>query len=288
MQYRTSYPRNIEPLVFGYPYTWYFDPPNHRISNYPWYLLSIVCWPPTHGIFTPYPWYIEHLSMVFWPHYPWYLDTPTNGILTPLPIGYRTTHGISNNLPMVFWSSSQSLIEPLIHGILISVLLVFWPFYRWHIKPTIHGILDPPPMVFWLPTHGISNLLSMVYRTPYPLYFDPLPIAYRTSMVYWTSYPWYIEPPTHWFWPRHIWHIELTSHGILRTLPIVFWPQYPWHIEPPFHGLLTPNHGISNLYPWYFDPLTLVFWTPYSLYFVPSIHAISNLLSKEYRTLYPW
>ena len=200
MQYRTSYPRNIEPSTNGNletPYTWYFDPRTNRISNYPWYPLSIVCWPPTHGIFTPYPWYIEPLYMVFWPHYQWYLDTPTHGILTPLPIGYRTTHGISNNLPMVFWSSYQSLIEPLIHGILNSVLIVFLTLlpmeyqipYPWYFRPSTHGILTPYPWYIKPPIHGISD--------PLPIVFWPLPIAYRTSMVYWTSYPWYIEPPTH-------------------------------------------------------------------------------------------
>jgi hypothetical protein len=46
--------------------------------------------PPTHGILTPYPWYIEPLSMVFCPPYPWYFDPPTHGILTPLPMVYQT------------------------------------------------------------------------------------------------------------------------------------------------------------------------------------------------------
>jgi hypothetical protein len=36
--------------------------------------------------------YRPPLSMVFWPTYPWYIDTPIHGILTPLPMVYRTPY----------------------------------------------------------------------------------------------------------------------------------------------------------------------------------------------------
>jgi hypothetical protein len=76
-------------------YPWYFDPPTHGISN-----------PPTHGILTPYPWYINPLSMVYWPLCPWYIDHPTHGISTPQP-------------------------------------MVFWPPCPWNIEPPAHGISNP-------------------------------------------------------------------------------------------------------------------------------------------------
>jgi hypothetical protein len=52
----------------------------------------------------------------------------------------------------------------------------------------------------------------MVYWTPYPWYFDPLP------MVYQPHYPWYFDP---------------TTHGISNPLSMLYWPPYPWYIEPP-------------------------------------------------------
>ena len=44
--------------------------------------------PPTHGILHPLP-------MAYGAPYPWYIDTPTHGISTPIL-------GIKTHLPMVF------------------------------------------------------------------------------------------------------------------------------------------------------------------------------------------
>jgi hypothetical protein len=64
--------------------------------------------------------------------------------------------------------------------------------------------------------------------------FDPLPMVYRPP------YPWYFDPPI---------------HGILTPLPMVYWPPYPWYIDPPTHGILTPLPMENRTpYPWYFDP----------------------------------
>jgi hypothetical protein len=65
--------------------------------------------PPTHGILTPYPWYINPLPMVYRPPYPWYID-PNPWYFDPLP------HGISTPLPMVYQTFS--------YGIMNSSLLV--------------------------------------------------------------------------------------------------------------------------------------------------------------------
>ena len=104
---------------------------------------------PTHGILTPlpmvfwhpYPWYIELL--------PWYFDTPTmcrgsiyhgwgcqnimgrgvkisgvGGVKIPLPmVFWPPTHGILTLLPMVYRTS--------IHGILTPIPMVFWPPLSW-------------------------------------------------------------------------------------------------------------------------------------------------------------
>ena len=55
----------------------------------------------------------------------------------------------------------------------------------------------------------------MIYRPPYPWYFDPL------SMIYRPPYPWYFDPPN----PG----ISTPTHGILTP--------YPWYFDPAIHGI---------------------------------------------------
>ena len=42
--------------------------------------------------------------------------------------------------------------------------------------------------------------------------------------------------------------------------------------------MFTPILGIFTTYPWYIDPLTMLFSPPYAWYFHPSSHGISNPL----------
>ena len=65
--------------------------------------------------------------MVYRPPYPWYIDPPTHGILTPLPLVYR-------------------------------------PPYPWYIDPPTHGISTPYPWYIDPPTYGISNPLLWYYE----------------------------------------------------------------------------------------------------------------------------
>jgi hypothetical protein len=146
---------------------------------------------PTYDIMHPHPWNIEPLSMVFLP----------------------PTHGISNNLPMVYRAHYPWYIEPPIqdisntHGILN-------PSYPWHIESPTHSISIPLPI-------GALTSQSMVYRNHYPWYIELLLMVYRTHFqailnplrtvcrtptndisiplptVYGTPYPWYFDPPTH-------------------------------------------------------------------------------------------
>ena len=88
-------------------------------------------------------------------------------------------------------------------------------------------------MVYRPPTYGILIPLPMVYRPPYPWYFDP-----SIYGIHWTPYPWYFDPHTHGIWPPYPWYIDPPIHDILTPLPMVFWPPYPWYIEPPTHGIL--------------------------------------------------
>jgi hypothetical protein len=117
----------ILPMVFWPSYPWYFDPlPMVYRNPYPWYIPWYID-PPTHGISTPLP-------MVFWPLYPWYIDPPTHGILTPLPMMYRPPiHGILTPLPID--------IRPPTHDILAS-LPISWlgmGVLKYHGASIYHG-----------------------------------------------------------------------------------------------------------------------------------------------------
>ena len=63
--------------------------------------------------------------------------------------------------------------------------------------------------------HGIFIPLAMVYRTPYPWYFEPIHgILTPLPMLSRTAYPWYIDRYPCYFVPH--------THGILNSLPILF------------------------------------------------------------------
>jgi hypothetical protein len=105
----------------------------------------LLFWPPTHGISTTHG--------ILTP-YPWYIDPPTHGILTPLP--------------MVYWPTYPWYFDPL--------PMVYWPPYPWYFDPPIHGILTPLPMVFWSPYPWYFEPPTHVYRTPTHGILTPLPI----------------------------------------------------------------------------------------------------------------
>ena len=78
-------------MVYRPSYPWYIDPPTHGISTplpMVFLLLSMIYRPPTYGVSTPYPWYIDPLPMLCRSLYPWYINPPTHGILTPLPMAH--------------------------------------------------------------------------------------------------------------------------------------------------------------------------------------------------------
>jgi hypothetical protein len=67
--------------------------------------------------------------------YQWYIDPPT--------------HGISTSLPMVFWPPYPWYFEPPIHGILTLLPMVYWPPYPWYIDPHIHAPLPIEYRLFY-------------------------------------------------------------------------------------------------------------------------------------------
>jgi hypothetical protein len=81
--------------------------------------------------------------------------------------------------------------------------LVLWSPYPWY--------YDPLPMVFWHPIHDNLNPLSMIFWTPYSSYVDPLLMAY-----------------------------EPLIDDILNPLPMIFWPL-PMVFYLSFHGISLHN-----------------------------------------------
>jgi hypothetical protein len=80
---------------------------------------------PTHGISTPYPWYIDPLPMVYRPPYSWYIN-PLSMVYRPLSIVYRSPY--------------SRYFEPPIHGTFTSLSM--------DIKSQTHDISTTLPMVF--------------------------------------------------------------------------------------------------------------------------------------------
>ena len=113
-----------------------------------WTFLKIFIFWKFWNFITPLPiiiniYWIPSLPMVFWPPYPWYIESLNHGISTPLPMVYRPP------LTMVY--------RPSTHGILPPITMVYRPPYPWYIDPPAHGISTPP-------TYGISNPLLWYYE----------------------------------------------------------------------------------------------------------------------------
>jgi hypothetical protein len=148
--------------------------------------------------------------------------------------------------------------------------MVFW-------RPPIHGILTPPypwyfdplTMEYRSPYTWYFNPLPMVYRPPYHGILTPIPLKYRTpTHDILTPLPMIYLPPINGIWPP--------TDGILSPLPMIYRPPihgiltpYWWHIDPPTHGILTH--------------LSMVYWPPYPWYIDHPIHGILIPLPMEYR-----
>ena len=76
-------------MVYWIPYSWHIEPPIKSIVTPRlwcikclWHFdpLSMLFWPPTHGISTPFPWYAGPLPIVYRTSYPWYYEPLTHVI----------------------------------------------------------------------------------------------------------------------------------------------------------------------------------------------------------------
>ena len=90
------------------------------------------------------------------------------------------------------------------------------------------------------PIHGMLSPLSMVCRTPYP---------------------WYIQPLTHGIVICYTWYLKPSLHGILNPLLMAHRTPYQKYCDPPAYGV-SNAYGILTLYPCYFDPLPMVYRPP--------------------------
>jgi hypothetical protein len=97
--------------------------------------------------------------MVFWPPYPWYIDSPTHGNLTPLSMVFiPRTHGIFTPYSWYFYPPTHGISKPLSMAFCPRYPWYFAP-YPWYIDSPTHGILHFDP-----PIHGIPTSLPMVYQ----------------------------------------------------------------------------------------------------------------------------
>ena len=154
--------------------------------------------------------------MVFWPL--------IQDILTPNPCYVDPpNHGISNYLPMAYWTPYPWYFDPL--------PMAVWSIYPWYFDPSIHGMLTP---------------LAMIFLPPFPWYIDPV------RMVFWPIYPWYLDPSTHGILTPNPCYVDPPNHGISNPLPMVFWPTYRWYFDPLpiswFRG--SRYHGGSICHTW--------------------------------------
>ena len=77
-------------------------------------------------------------------------------------------HAISNPLPMIFWSPTHGIIEPL-----------------WYIDPPTHGILNPLLMVLWPPLLARMRGFNLPWWGS--KYYDwNLTLGSKYHMVFWT------------------------------------------------------------------------------------------------------
>ena len=134
-----------------------YPPPSYGIMN----PVSMVYLALSYGIMSTLPnGILTRLPMVY--------RTPSSCIMNPLSMVYRTSsYGIMNTIPMVFWPRTHGTgyIELPTHGILTCIPVVYrTPSYLYYEPPT-HCILH---LLLWScepPTYGISNSRSMVYWT---------------------------------------------------------------------------------------------------------------------------
>jgi hypothetical protein len=145
--------------------------------------------------------------------------------------------------------------------------MVFRTPYPWYFDPRY-------PRYLYAPTHGIWTPLPMAYWTPYRCYFYSLTygVSNPLSTVYWT--------PVH--------GILTSTHGILTPLTNVCSPPtrvistpYPWQCYLTIHGILNP-------YPWYFYPLPMVFLPLTHGILTPAIHNSLIPLHMVFWIPYPW
>ena len=213
---------------------------------------------------------------------------------------WPSTDGISNPLPMVYWTSCLWYFDPQWYK--NSLSMVFWPLsmvYRIEHLPVVLWpstlvYIEPLSMVFWPPTHGISYLLSIVYWSSAAIN----DISNHLTVVFWphthgisnhlqmVSWPHTlgisnflsmvfgllsqdISKPAYVYFDPYQCYIEPLAYGI----PMVYQNSCIWYIEPLLMAFLSPTHGISKYLP-------MVYWSP--------VYGISNSLTMVYWNPFLW
>jgi hypothetical protein len=118
--------------------------------------LPMVFWCPTHGILTPYLWYIAPppLSMVFWPTYPWYIDPLSMVIWPPYPWYFDPSAYllIRNEGVKIPWGSMFHTGGSIYHGWKLTPRVTLPWGSKYHMTPFLSSFIT---------YHRICNQINM-------------------------------------------------------------------------------------------------------------------------------
>jgi hypothetical protein len=192
----------------------------------------------THGMLTPYRWYMEPRPMVF--------RTSTNGISNPIPLYSWPPN-------MVFWTNCLNS-----HREGPGHTTARWFYMQWDVGSKYHGKrvrytlyrgFNIPRIRSWIHNEQLvpmvyRTLLFMVLWTTHILYLEnPLPMVFRTT------HQRHIEPPTNGISNPYTWYFEPSNHGIPIPLSIVYRPQcLPLNNSPLLMGYQTPRLKFERIW----------------------------------------
>ena len=191
----------------------------------------------THGISTPYPWYIDPLLMVYRP--PYHIQLLTfNAVYSWLYVSLGQSFidqvrivmsrlKLKVNNCLLNNKEFFKLFKSMFNKIGYNCFIIFQDYLNIKILKS-YEIFEFWNFIYFFQFSNFLKLLNFEFILEN---FDPLPMVYRPP------YPWNIDPPTHGistplpmvFWPP--------THGILTPLSMVYWPHYPCYIDPLTHDI---------------------------------------------------
>lgn len=100
--------------------------------------------------------------------------------------------------------------------------IVYWTPYPLYFDHTIHGIVKPS-LIF----NCESSKIAMEYTTPSHGISNTLHMVFPLPMIFWLPpYPWNIKPPL-------VFQLLAKCNSMVYwPSPMVYWTSYPWYVDP--------------------------------------------------------